>query len=50
MSVRDWLFDRETFGMPLVGVGLPEWVGAVVILGVAALTAMLAMRRYRREL
>ena len=50
MSVRDWLFDRETFGMPLVGVGLPEWVGAVVILGVAALTAMLAVRRYRREL
>ena len=50
MSVRDWLFDREPFGMPLVGVGLPLWVGAVVILVVASLTAVIALRRYRREL
>ena len=50
VTVRDWLFDLEGGQMPLVAVGLPQWVGAVSILLVAALTTFIALRRYRREI
>lgn len=48
LSVRDWLFQREPEGWPLVRVGLEPWVAAVAIAGIAIATALLAHRRYRR--
>ena len=52
LTVRAWLFDLEGGGgqMPLASVGLPEWVAAVSILVVAAVTVVLALRRYRTEI
>jgi ABC-2 type transport system permease protein len=49
LSVRDWLFDREPEQWPLDRVGLEPWVGAVIILSLAVVTAAIAHRRYRRE-
>lgn len=49
LSVRDWLFDREPEQWPLDRVGFEPWVGAVTILTVAVVTAVIAHRRYRRE-
>ena len=48
-SVRDWLFD-ETDSFPLEQVGFPPWGGAVAILVVAVITAVLAVRQYRKEM
>jgi ABC-2 type transport system permease protein len=49
LSVRDWLFDREPEQWPLDRVGFEPWVGAVIILTLAVVTAAVAHRRYRRE-
>lgn len=48
-SVRDWLFDQEPEGWALDRVGLPAWIAAATIVGVAVAVAILAHRRYRRE-
>jgi ABC-2 type transport system permease protein len=50
LTVRDWLFGLEGSGMPLVQVGLPQWIAALALVALLALTAWLAHRRYRREL
>lgn len=48
-SARDWLFGEE--GMtPLTQVQLPYWTGAIVILALTLVTAVIAQRRYRTEL
>jgi hypothetical protein len=49
LSVRDWLFDQEEQGWALDRVGFEPWVGAVTIVLIAAVTALIAHRRYRRE-
>ena len=49
LSLRDWLFDREPDGWPLDRVGFEPWVGAVTIVLIAVVTAVIAHRRYRRE-
>ena len=49
-AVRDWLFDEEQSLTPLVQVGHPEWLGAVAIGGVAVLTGVLALHKYRKAL
>jgi ABC-2 type transport system permease protein len=49
LSVRDWLFGREPEQWALDRVGLDPWVGAVVIVVIALMTAVIAHRRYRRE-
>jgi ABC-2 type transport system permease protein len=49
LSVRDWLFDQEEQGWALDRVGFEPWVGAVTIVLIAAVTAVIAHRRYRRE-
>jgi ABC-2 type transport system permease protein len=48
VSVRDWLFDLEPELRPLARVGFEPWVAAVTIVALAALTAVIAHRRYRR--
>jgi ABC-2 type transport system permease protein len=48
-SVRDWLFDREPGQFALDRAGLDPWIGAVAIVLIAALTAVIAHRRYRRD-
>jgi ABC-2 type transport system permease protein len=49
LSVRDWLFDQEPEQLALDRVGFEPWVGAIAILGIVMVTALLAHRRYRRE-
>lgn len=49
LSVRDWLFDREPEQWALDRVGLEPWVGAVAIVVIALVTAVIAHRRYRRQ-
>ena len=49
-AVRDWLFDEEQSLTPLVQVGHPEWVGAIVIVGIVVLTGALALHQYRKAL
>ncbi len=49
LTVRDWLFDLEA-STPVTRAGLPSWAAAVALLAFAALTAVLAHRRYRSEL
>lgn len=49
-SVRDWLFDEVDATPPLGRVGLEPWVGAIVILVLALITAVLAVRQYRKEI
>lgn len=49
LTVRDWLFDREPEQWALDRVGFEPWVGAVVILAIALVTAIIAHTRYRRE-
>jgi ABC-2 type transport system permease protein len=51
-SVRDWLFTEEVAdsGFPLARVDLSPWIGAVAILVVAAITTVLAVRQYRKEI
>jgi len=51
-SARDWMFpaDVADAGLPLARVDLPTWVGAVAILAVAVITAVLAVRQYRKEI
>lgn len=51
-STRDWLFpvDQADSDMPLARVDLPPWVGAVAILVLAVITAILAHRQYRKEI
>lgn len=47
-TVRDWLFvDREPQRWALDRVGFEPWVGAVTILAIALVTALIAHRRYR---
>ena len=46
--VRDWLFDRSTFGLTPVEAGIEAWGSALVIVAVAAATGFIADRRYRR--
>ncbi|MGH7460430.1 MAG: hypothetical protein ACREMA_05300 [Longimicrobiales bacterium] len=48
-SVRDWLFDRDPEQFALDRAGLEPWVGAVTIVVIAVLTAVVAQRRYRRD-
>ena len=48
-SVRDWLFD-ETDSFPLERVGFPDWVGTVPILVIAVITAVLALRQFRKHI
>lgn len=48
LTVRDWIFDREPEQWALDRVGFEPWVGAVVILSFAVVTAVIAHRRYRR--
>ena len=50
LSFRDWLFDDPGEGMPLARVDLPQWVGGIAILVVAVVTAVLAIRRYRKHI
>jgi len=47
--VRDWIFGSFNSDLPTVASFSP-WVSLVVILGFAALTVVLGMRRYRREM
>jgi hypothetical protein len=49
LTVRDWLFDRLPEQWPIDRVGFQPWVGALVIVVVALVTAVIAHRRYRRE-
>ena len=50
-SVRDWLFEGDpSMGMPLERVNMPPWVGAIAIVVVVAITAVLAARKYREEI
>jgi ABC-2 type transport system permease protein len=49
-AVRDWMFDEEQSLTPLVQVGHPEWLGAVMIAGIAVLTGALALHAYRKAL
>lgn len=49
LSVRDWLFDREPDQFALDRAGLEPWVGAVSIVVIAVVTAIMAHRRYRRD-
>ena len=51
-SARDWMFPDEVAdaGLPLARVDLPEWAGGVAILVVAVITAVLAVRQYRKEI
>jgi len=49
-SVRDWLFDEVDAAMPLDRVDLEPWIGAVVIVVFAVITAVLAVRQYRKEI
>jgi ABC-2 type transport system permease protein len=49
-SVRDWLFDQVDAAMPLDRVDMAPWVGGIVILVLAAITAVLAVRQYRKEI
>jgi uncharacterized membrane protein YkvI len=37
-------------GMPLERVNMPPWVGAIAIVVVVAITAVLAARKYREEI
>ena len=48
-SVRDWLFDQEEEQWALDRVGFEPWVGAVTIVLIAIVTAVIAHRRYRKE-
>ncbi len=50
LTVRDWLFEVENASNPLDRVGLPQWVAALSILGIAIVTAVVAYRRYRKQL
>ncbi|MFC1575064.1 hypothetical protein ACFL5A_00255 [Gemmatimonadota bacterium] len=51
-SARDWMFGEEVAdpGLPLARVDLPPWTGALAILLVAGITAVLAVRQYRKEI
>jgi ABC-2 type transport system permease protein len=49
LSVRDWLFDQEPEQWPLVRVGMEPWVGAIAIVLIALITALIAQRKYRRD-
>ena len=49
LTVRDWLFDRDPEQWALDRVGFDPWVGALVITVIAAGTAVIAHRRYRRD-
>jgi ABC-2 type transport system permease protein len=48
--VRDWIFDRSSTGLVAVDEGWDPWVSLFVIAGIGALTALLAVVRYRREM
>jgi ABC-2 type transport system permease protein len=47
--VRDWIFDTVNQDLPTT-YGFEPWASLLVILGVATLTVVLGMRRYRREM
>jgi ABC-2 type transport system permease protein len=49
MTVRDWLFGSRP-STAMVGLGLPPWYAAVMIVAFTALTAFVAHRRYRNRL
>jgi ABC-2 type transport system permease protein len=48
-SVRDWLFDQERDQLALNRVGLEPWVGAIAIVAIVFVTAVIAQRKYRRH-
>ena len=47
--VRDWIFGSFNSDLPTV-VGFSPWASLLVVIGFAALTVVLGMRRYRREM
>jgi ABC-2 type transport system permease protein len=49
LSVRDWLFQLDREQWPLVRVGMEPWVGAIAIVLLALITAVIMHRKYRRE-
>lgn len=49
LSVRDWLFDQEPEQWALDRVGFEPWVGALTIMALALVTALIAHHRYRRH-
>ena len=49
-AVRDWLFDEVDPVTPLYRVDMELWIGGIVILVLAAITAALAVRQYRKEI
>lgn len=51
-SARDWMFpaDMADSQFPLARVDLPPWTGALAILVVAVITAILSIRQYRKEI
>ena len=48
--VRDLVFDRTSSGLVAIDAGWSAWMSLVVILAVAAGTAVIATLRYRREM
>jgi ABC-2 type transport system permease protein len=48
--VRDWIFDRSSSGLVAVDVGWSVWVSFLVIVGIGAITAVVATVRYRKEM
>ncbi len=49
-SVRDWLFGEVYTVTPLDRVYMEPWIGAIVIVVVVLITAVLAARQYRKEI
>lgn len=49
LSVRDWLFGQDPQQWALDRVGLEPWVGAIAIVSIALVTALVAQQRYRRH-
>ncbi|MBT8335532.1 MAG: hypothetical protein KJO11_02945 [Gemmatimonadetes bacterium] len=49
-TVRDWLFDLDGDGMPLVRVDMPQWTAAIAIAVVVVAAAVIARQRYKNEL
>lgn len=53
LAVRDWAISLSSdtlVSTGYLGAGVPTWVGAAVLVGVAIVTGVLAKRRYRKEL
>lgn len=50
MYVTNWFFDRTTFDLRTEAAGFEPWASLAVILGIAAVTAVVSIRRYRNLL